>query len=88
MQHLARLEMEKGHLAGQLTEMKGKCTKSNTENVALTAQLNKLQQQLGQQAEQQLRNGQQSWGVQQGPSTPSQTPRRNSPAQNPFMVFK
>lgn len=48
MQHLSKLELEKGQLYGQLTDMKQKYASCSTENVRLQAQVQALQQQFDQ----------------------------------------
>lgn len=48
MQHLSKLELEKGQLCSQLTQMKQKFTNCSTENVRLQAQVQTLQQQFDQ----------------------------------------
>ena len=48
MQHLSKLELEKGQLFAQLTELKHKFTDCSTENVRLSAQVKSLQQQFDQ----------------------------------------
>ena len=52
MQHLSKLELEKGHLYAQLTEMKQKFANCSTENVRLQAQVQALQQQFDQRQQQ------------------------------------
>ena len=49
MQHLSKLELEKGHLYAQLTDMKEKFAGCTTENVRLQAQVQALQQQFDRQ---------------------------------------
>ena len=52
MQHLSKLELEKGHLYAQLTDMKQKFASCTTENVRLQAQVQALQQQFGERQQQ------------------------------------
>ena len=52
MQHLSKLELEKGQLYGQLTDMKQKYASCSTENVRLQAQVQLLQQQFDQSQQQ------------------------------------
>ena len=49
MQHLSKLELEKGHLYAQLTDMKEKFASCTTENVRLQAQVQALQEQFDRQ---------------------------------------
>lgn len=53
MQHLAKLELEKGQLHGHLTHLKQKWTKCTDENSRLHAQVASLQRQFQQQQQQQ-----------------------------------
>ena len=48
MQHLSKLELEKGHLYAQLTDMKQKFASCTSENAGLQAQVQALQQQFDQ----------------------------------------
>lgn len=52
MQHLSKLELEKGHLYAQLTDMKEKFASCTSENVRLQAQVQALQQQFDQRQQQ------------------------------------
>lgn len=52
MQHLSKLELEKGHLYAQLTDMKQKFVSCTTENARLQAQVQALQQQFGERQQQ------------------------------------
>ena len=52
MQHLSKLELEKGHLYAQLTDMKEKFASCTSENVRLQAQVQALQQQFDQHQQQ------------------------------------
>ena len=49
MQHLAKLELEKGQLYGHLTDLKQKWTKCTDENSRLHAQVASLQKHFQQQ---------------------------------------
>ena len=53
MQHLAKLELEKGQLYAHLTELKQKWTNCSDENTRLHAQVASLQKQFEQQQQQQ-----------------------------------
>lgn len=94
MQHLSKMELEKGQLIGQLTDMKARCMTSQQDNAALKAQVDILEQKFGQQQQggqqNQLQMGQQ-WpdlGTQEGPSTPQQALRIDVLEQEPHMGFK
>jgi len=52
MQHLSKLELEKGQLYGHLTDLKQKWTKCTDENSRLHAQVASLQKQFQQQQQQ------------------------------------
>ena len=53
MQHLSKLELEKGQLYAHVTELKQKWTRCNEENTCLHAQVAALQRQYEQQQQQQ-----------------------------------
>ena len=72
MQHLSKLELEKGQLCGQLTDMKHKFTSCSAENARLHAQVQSLQQQVSQRQQHGLGQGGQAGGLESAFVKPGQ----------------